>query len=143
MDAVAERAVPVRLAAVFLPAPLPREGRIAFWDPDAEPLPPEGPADERGPSFGESVERGPSSGERIERGPSTEPTELTVVRRHGSGVRRGTVPAVCLPIDEALPLLAGENVSAAFVVPTVAWIEFRWPTGWFSLDTSCQGYSWS
>ncbi|MFC8867281.1 SNF2-related protein [Streptomyces sp. NPDC057148] len=25
--------VPVRLAAVFLPAPLPRDGRIAFWDP--------------------------------------------------------------------------------------------------------------
>ncbi|MCX4884594.1 DEAD/DEAH box helicase [Streptomyces sp. NBC_00847] len=31
--------VPVRLAAVFLPAPLPREGRIAFWDPEDGPLP--------------------------------------------------------------------------------------------------------
>ncbi|MYS72569.1 hypothetical protein GTY88_19410, partial [Streptomyces sp. SID5926] len=30
--------VPVRLAAVFLPAPLPREGRIAFWDPDGGPV---------------------------------------------------------------------------------------------------------
>ncbi|WP_030896769.1 DEAD/DEAH box helicase [Streptomyces sp. NRRL S-474] len=42
---VAERAgdatVPVRLPAVFLPAPLPRDGRIAFWDPDGEPLPSE------------------------------------------------------------------------------------------------------
>ncbi|MFI6012264.1 SNF2-related protein [Streptomyces sp. NPDC051243] len=40
--AVAERAgeaVPVRLAAVFLPAPLPREGRMAFWDPEGGPLP--------------------------------------------------------------------------------------------------------
>ncbi|MFE7855229.1 SNF2-related protein [Streptomyces sp. NPDC057403] len=42
--AVAEHAgarVPVRLAAVFLPAPLPRDGRIAFWDPDGDPLPAE------------------------------------------------------------------------------------------------------
>ncbi|NEB22348.1 hypothetical protein, partial [Streptomyces coelicoflavus] len=31
-------AVPVALAAVFLPAPLPREGRIAFWDPDGGPV---------------------------------------------------------------------------------------------------------
>ena len=30
--------VPVRLAAVFLPAPLPRDGRIAFWDPEGGPL---------------------------------------------------------------------------------------------------------
>ncbi|MES5818851.1 DEAD/DEAH box helicase [Streptomyces sp. RG80] len=38
----AERAaeqVSVRLAAVFLPAPLPREGRMAFWDPEGGPLP--------------------------------------------------------------------------------------------------------
>ncbi|NEB80802.1 hypothetical protein G3I40_37175, partial [Streptomyces sp. SID14478] len=26
-------------AAVFLPAPLPREGRIAFWSPDGADLP--------------------------------------------------------------------------------------------------------
>ncbi|WP_372346409.1 hypothetical protein, partial [Streptomyces sp. KL116D] len=26
-------------AAVFLPAPLPREGRIAFWAPDGAALP--------------------------------------------------------------------------------------------------------
>lgn len=31
--------VSVRLAAVFLPAPLPREGRMAFWDPEDGPLP--------------------------------------------------------------------------------------------------------
>ncbi|MCI3271316.1 DEAD/DEAH box helicase [Streptomyces cylindrosporus] len=45
--AVAERergagdSVPVRLAAVFLPAPLPRDGRLAFWDPDGGQLPTE------------------------------------------------------------------------------------------------------
>ncbi len=37
----AGEAAPVRLAAVFLPASLPREGRIAFWDPEGGPLPAE------------------------------------------------------------------------------------------------------
>ncbi|MDX3646158.1 hypothetical protein, partial [Streptomyces sp. MB09-02B] len=67
--------VPVRLAAVFLPAPLPRHSRFAFWDP-AGADPPPGAAE-----------------------------DLTVVRPHGSGARRGTVPALCLPVGEALPLL--------------------------------------
>jgi hypothetical protein len=31
--------VPLRLAAVFLPAPLPRDGRVAFWDPGDGELP--------------------------------------------------------------------------------------------------------
>ncbi|NEY32414.1 hypothetical protein GTU99_09455, partial [Streptomyces sp. PRKS01-65] len=66
--------VPLRLAAVFLPASLPREGRIAFWDPEGGELP-------------------------------ARDTELTVVRRHGTGVRRGTTPALALPLAEALPLL--------------------------------------
>ncbi|NUQ98598.1 MAG: hypothetical protein HOY79_19265, partial [Streptomyces sp.] len=34
----AGESVPVRFAAVFLPAPLPRDGRIAFWDPEGGPL---------------------------------------------------------------------------------------------------------
>ncbi|MGI5459235.1 DEAD/DEAH box helicase [Streptomyces sp. CA-249302] len=37
----AGESVPVRLAAVFLPAPLPRDGRVAFWDPDGGELPAE------------------------------------------------------------------------------------------------------
>ncbi|MFY4718787.1 hypothetical protein [Streptomyces sp. LaBMicrA B280] len=72
-----EEPVPVRLAAVYLPAPLPREGRIAFWDPAGEPLPPA----------------------------SADPEELTVVRRHGAGARRRQVPALGLPLAAALPLL--------------------------------------
>ncbi|MFF7450296.1 MULTISPECIES: SNF2-related protein [unclassified Streptomyces] len=40
----ATEAVSVRLAAVFLPAALPREGRMAFWDPEGGP-PPEGHTD--------------------------------------------------------------------------------------------------
>ncbi|WP_406003733.1 DEAD/DEAH box helicase [Streptomyces sp. NBC_00829] len=61
-------------AAVFVPAALPREGRVAFWDPD-------------GGRLREAAD------------------ELTVVRRHGNGARNRTVPAVLLPVTEALPLL--------------------------------------
>ncbi|MGW1955856.1 SNF2-related protein [Streptomyces sp. NPDC001920] len=90
---VAERAgdaVPVRLAAVFLPAPLPREGRMAFWDPDGGPLP-------------------------------AEDTELTVVRRHGAGVRRRTTPALSLPLGEALPLLVRARHDPAAHPATACW----------------------
>jgi superfamily II DNA or RNA helicase len=84
--------VPVRLAAVFLPAPLPRHGRIAFWDPDSDKPPPGTPED------------------------------LTVVRRHGAtGVRRGTVPALSLPVAEALPLLARARRDPAAHPATVCW----------------------
>src|SRR5690606_30658261 len=72
---------PLHLPAVFQPAPLPRDGRFYFYDPEGDPPP--------GPGGG--------GAERV--------TELTVVRPHGTGVRRRTVPAVCLPLDEALPLL--------------------------------------
>ncbi|MGN9758104.1 SNF2-related protein [Streptomyces sp. SD31] len=93
MAAVAERAgeaVPVRLAAVFLPAPLPREGRMAFWDPEDGPL----PADD---------------------------TELTVVRRHGAGVRRRTTPALSLPLADALPLLVRARRDPAAHPATACW----------------------
>ncbi|MFD6419697.1 DEAD/DEAH box helicase [Streptomyces sp. NPDC060194] len=70
-------------AAVFLPAPVPRAGQVAFWHPDGTP-----------------VER-PDAGER----PSAESVELTVVRRHGAGARRRTVAAVAMSVADALPLL--------------------------------------
>ncbi|MFJ7943641.1 SNF2-related protein [Streptomyces sp. NPDC096354] len=77
----------LRCAAVFLPAPLPREGRVAFWDPDGGPLPVTDGA------HGQTA---------------AETTEITVVRRHGQqdDVRRRTVPAVLLPVADAVPLLA-------------------------------------
>ncbi|MFB7309131.1 DEAD/DEAH box helicase [Streptomyces sp. NPDC056192] len=77
----------LRCAAVFLPAPLPREGRVAFWDPDGGPLPAIGGAHEQ---------------------TAAETTEITVARRHGQqdDVRRRTVPAVLLPVADAVPLLA-------------------------------------
>ncbi|WKX13858.2 DEAD/DEAH box helicase [Streptomyces sp. NL15-2K] len=87
----AGESVPVRLAAVFLPGPLlPREGRMAFWDPEGGPLP-------------------------------AAPTELTVVRRHGAGVRRRTTPALSLPLDEALPLLVRARRDPAAHPATVCW----------------------
>ncbi|MFE0104345.1 DEAD/DEAH box helicase [Streptomyces sp. NPDC059009] len=81
-------------AAVFLPAEVPREGRLAFWRPDGEPL---------GEVLGEVLSAGGSEGayEGAHEG------ELTVVRPHGKGVRRRTVPALFLPVADALPLLLG------------------------------------
>ncbi|MES9505980.1 DEAD/DEAH box helicase [Streptomyces sp. NPDC000609] len=91
-DASAARLL--RCAAVFLPAALPREGSVAFWHPDGGPLPEPGevcghPADPAGPA------------------PGARTAEITVVGRHGQGdgVRRRTVPAVLLPVADALPLL--------------------------------------
>ncbi|MFR0356252.1 DEAD/DEAH box helicase [Streptomyces sediminimaris] len=86
----AETSVPLGLAAVFLPAPLPRDGRVAFWDPDGGPLP-------------------------------AEDTGLTVVRRRGSGVRRGTVPALSLPVGEALPLLVRARRDGGAHPATACW----------------------
>lgn len=88
-----EAPVPVRLAAVYLPAPLPREGRIAFWDPTGEPLP----------------------------ATARDPEELTVVRRHGAGVRRRQVPALGLPLAEALPLLVRARRDPAAHPATACW----------------------
>ncbi|MFD8231673.1 DEAD/DEAH box helicase [Streptomyces sp. NPDC059696] len=98
-----ESIVPVRLPAVFLPAPLPREGRIAFWDPEGAPL----PAREAGDT---------------ESGGHAEDTELTVVRRHGAtGVRRHTTPALTLPLDAALPLLVRARHDPAAHPATACW----------------------
>ncbi|MET8688706.1 DEAD/DEAH box helicase [Streptomyces sp. NPDC004732] len=82
---VRARAALVRsCAAVFLPAEVPREGRIAFWRPDG--------------GAGEPREELPSGGGGV-RG------DLVVARKHGKGARGRTVPAVFLPVAEAVPLL--------------------------------------
>ncbi|MFF3462516.1 DEAD/DEAH box helicase [Streptomyces sp. NPDC002619] len=87
-----------RLAAVYLPAPLPRDGRIAFWDPDGGPLP-----------------------TGSESGSGAESDELTVIRRHGAGVRRRTVPARVLSISAALPLLVRARRDPAAHPATACW----------------------
>ncbi|OQR64157.1 ATP-dependent helicase [Streptomyces maremycinicus] len=86
--------VSVRLAAVFLPAPLPREGRVAFWDPADGPLP---------------------------TAPDAERTELTVVRRRGSAISRARIPALSLPLDKALPLLVRARRDPAAHPATACW----------------------
>ncbi|MGW5096536.1 DEAD/DEAH box helicase [Streptomyces nodosus] len=90
-DQVAQAAVSTRLAAVFLPAPLPRQGRFAFWDPEGGAPPP------------------------------GDTEELTVARRHGTGARRGTVPAVSLPVAEALPLLTRARRDPGAHPATACW----------------------
>ncbi|MEF9907489.1 DEAD/DEAH box helicase [Streptomyces sp. P9-A2] len=93
--AAATAEIPVGLAAVFLPAALPRDGRIAFYDPGS------GPA--------EAVpEHAPH-------------TRLTVTRPHGDGVRRRTVTALSLPLDEALPLLVRARHDPAAHPATACW----------------------
>ncbi|MFG2877896.1 SNF2-related protein [Streptomyces sp. NPDC048337] len=82
----------LRHAAVFLPAAVPREGRVAFWAPDGDALPEAGT-----------------------------PAPLTVVRPHGDGVRSRTVPSVSFSVATALPLLFRAPRSPAAHPATRAW----------------------
>lgn len=88
----AEPSALLRHAAVFLPAAVPRESRVAFWAPEGDPLPEAG-----------------------------SPLPLTVVRPHGDGVRSRTVPAVTLTVTAALPLLVRAVRIPAAHPATRAW----------------------
>ncbi|MEU3698860.1 SNF2-related protein [Streptomyces griseoviridis] len=123
--------VPVRLAAVFLPAPLPRESRIAFWDPDTAERPePRAPIDAPTPyeprtppgpgAWPEPRPPEPDAPAEPAVSPLT-PAPLTVVRRHGSRVRRRTVPALTLSVEEALPLLVRARHDPAAHPATACW----------------------
>ncbi|MER7727242.1 DEAD/DEAH box helicase [Streptomyces sp. NPDC096323] len=98
----------LRCAAVFLPAALPREGQIAFWDPEGNALP--NPGDLRGPGTTAEAATAPAdpAGPTEADGSGVRTSEITVVRRHGvqGDVRPDTVPALLLPLAEAVPLLA-------------------------------------
>ncbi|WP_328909565.1 DEAD/DEAH box helicase [Streptomyces sp. NBC_00234] len=97
-DPAADRLL--RRPAVFLPASLPRDGRIAFWDPAGEDAGDFGGID----------------------GLEHTTAELTVVRRQGAtGVRRHTVPAVLLPLADAVPLLARARHLASAHPATRCW----------------------
>ncbi|MGW4230712.1 SNF2-related protein [Streptomyces sp. NPDC004980] len=107
-DAAVDRLL--RCAAVFLPAALPRDGRIAFWAP-------EGTADITGADGPFPEERTAGPGEF-----AYTVTELTVVGRHGAdGARRRTVPAVLLSVAEAVPLLARARHRTVAHPATRAW----------------------
>ncbi|MFF0743546.1 DEAD/DEAH box helicase [Streptomyces sp. NPDC004111] len=73
------RRLPPYAAVLHLPAPLPRDGRIALWSPDGTPLP-------DGTGLGDAG-------------------EVVVVRRHGAVLRSRPVPARLLTLTDALPLL--------------------------------------
>ncbi|MFC7216605.1 SNF2-related protein [Streptomyces polyrhachis] len=81
-------------AAVFLPAPLPRQGRLALWRPDG------GEADARAGGAG---------------------GEIQVVRRWGSGARRAKVPARLLTVAEALPWLTAARHDPRAHPAAAAW----------------------
>ncbi|MBA4862861.1 DEAD/DEAH box helicase [Streptomyces sp. PSKA54] len=148
----ADEAVSVRLAAIFLPSQVPREGRVAFWDPDGGGPLPSGDVTERGvgPELGALTGAGvrpelgapagwgvrpelgapAGSGVRPELGAPAgagvrpelgEVTEVTVVRRHGTGVRRVPAPALLLPLADALPLLVRARHDPAAHPATACW----------------------
>ncbi|MFD3825181.1 SNF2-related protein [Streptomyces sp. NPDC058625] len=135
--------ISVGLAAVFLPSALPREGRVAFYDPGSapaeaasesagpEPAGEESAASEpvrpggsrvlgAGPAVGGAG--GPRSADAV---PASSAhalrTRLTVIRPHGDGVRRQTVTAFSLPLDEALPVLVRARHTPAAHPATACW----------------------
>ncbi|WP_372516285.1 hypothetical protein [Streptomyces noursei] len=79
-------------AAIFLPARTPRAGAVAFWRPDGGPLP-------------DTVAGATEGDAGQEARPQGEVARLTVARRHGNGARSRTVPALVLPLPEAVPVL--------------------------------------
>ncbi|XEC33126.1 DEAD/DEAH box helicase [Streptomyces fradiae] len=97
-----------RCSTLFLPAEPPRAGRIAFWSPDG---PPDAP------------------------GEAPEPAVLDIVDLVDGEVRPLTVPALVLPVREALPLLVRAR-SAADASPSAA---FWGAAALFSLDLVARG----
>ncbi|MFI1201379.1 DEAD/DEAH box helicase [Streptomyces sp. NPDC020883] len=79
-------------AALFLPARTPRAGTVAFWRPDGGALP-------------DTAAGSAEAGDDRRSSPRGEITRLTVARRHGGGARSRIVPALVLPLSEAVPVL--------------------------------------
>ncbi|MFE2637306.1 DEAD/DEAH box helicase [Streptomyces scopuliridis] len=112
LSAHAATAALARCAAVFLPAGLPREGRVAFWSPDGEL---------KATRLGTLGEGGTAPGAAGAPGATgLGPGELTVVRLRGAGgdggngedsgdggddVHTHTVPALLLSVADAIPPL--------------------------------------
>ncbi|CAL9390950.1 DEAD/DEAH box helicase [Streptomyces sp. enrichment culture] len=111
-------------AAVFLPAALPRDGRVAFWSPDGSPLPAAPPPAQAAPPEPAPAPRpgvpapAPRPGVPV---PPWEAGTLTVVRPHGDGVRSRRVPALLLPVADALPLLAAARHDPHAHPATACW----------------------
>ncbi|MFE3598486.1 DEAD/DEAH box helicase [Streptomyces sp. NPDC059142] len=84
----------VRHAAVFLPAGLPREGRVAFWAPEGEL--PEEPEDELTVVRRDGGEHGAGAGSG---------SGATEGEDGDAGVHAVTVPVVLMSVADAVPLL--------------------------------------
>ncbi|MFJ3100880.1 DEAD/DEAH box helicase [Streptomyces sp. NPDC086835] len=84
------------VAAVFLPAALPREGRVAFWDPDGRVLP------------------GADGEITVVRPDGTDGPD-------GPDVRSATVPAVVMTVADAAPLLIAARRDPAAHPAAACW----------------------
>lgn len=99
-DAVSAATPLSRCAAVFLPAGLPREGRVAFWSPDGEP-----------PAAGDftagdlTVVAAPDPIDPADPEDPADPAASGDPEDPGAGVRTRVVRAVLMPVADALPLL--------------------------------------
>ncbi|MFG2644957.1 DEAD/DEAH box helicase [Streptomyces sp. NPDC048370] len=96
-----------RCSAVFLPADPPRAGRVAFWSPDWTP---DGSPDGAASSTPDGAPQTDGLPETVDR--------LTVV---AEDVRPRTVPAVLLPVRDALPLLTRARFSDGASPATAFW----------------------
>lgn len=91
-----------RCSAVFLPSDPPRSGRIAFWSPDGSPLPTD---------LQPSAPTGSGRPTAVPGAPSVTTGDLTVVTAVADDVRPHTVPALLLPVRDALPVLTRARFS--------------------------------
>lgn len=92
-----------RCSAVFLPADPARTGRIAFWNPDGG-TPPGG--------------AGSPAGAAEKYGTEASRADLTVV---GSDIRPHTVPALLMPVRDALPVLTRARTGSRASPSTAFW----------------------
>ncbi|MFB7370718.1 DEAD/DEAH box helicase [Streptomyces sp. NPDC056222] len=95
-----------RCSAVFLPSDPPRAGRIAFWSPDGSLPTGRLPTDRLSAAADELT-------------PVTD--ELTVVSAAADDVRPHTVPALLLPVRDALPVLTRARFSDASSPAAAFW----------------------
>ncbi|MEU0955877.1 DEAD/DEAH box helicase [Streptomyces niveus] len=103
-----------RCHALFLPADPARAGRIAFWHPDGA-APPEWPAP---PDTSDSTDATESTDPADSASPAPSFDDLTVI---GDDVRLRTVPALLLPVRDALPVLTRARASAHASPATAFW----------------------
>ncbi|WP_411084247.1 DEAD/DEAH box helicase [Streptomyces sp. cmx-18-6] len=114
----------LRCAAVFLPGPVPREGRIAFWDPHATH------DDDRTARGGRSSFAYADDQAPVDAVPYSA-AAITVVRRSGDGsgsagpgeasVRSAETPAALLSLADALPVLVRARHQASAHPATRCW----------------------